>query len=388
MTRKAAAVWLSAVLLGGCSSVNVVKSPSPGDNGIRFYRPKPYLLVTPADPTGRMVKLEVLQLPDYSEEYSIHPKGKKPPAVQLQDGWNLVGVGPGGPPPKGEAAPPPPPADPLKLPEAVLVAGNVPIGLYESVFDYGGPVKSLKGWRYVGFAPWGGGLPNGTDREALANVQKGCPPGVANGSVVQGPLYGLVFFNGAMTFRQLDEIANNMTCPEYVKPYNPPPPPAPLPAGVRTEPTTPSAPGVVVPSETAPPPPAANPGPSTMQVPAPGPASIDTAIKTAAAEVRPPAPAAPVVVAALAPPAVVKPAPVTVRPAPVTVRPAPAAVRPAPAAVRPAPASAKPVDPKALARLEADVFRSLNLPPAPAPATVAPASSSNLPPLTPAMPLP
>lgn len=374
MTRKAAAVWLSVVLLGGCSSVNVVKSPSPGDNGIRFYRPKPYLLVTPADPTGRMVKLEVLQLPDYSEEYSIHPKGKKPPAVQLQDGWNLVGVGPGGPPPKGEAAPPPPPADPLKLPEAVLVAGNVPIGLYESVFDYGGPVKSLKGWRYVGFAPWGGGLPNGTDREALANVQKGCPPGVANGSVVQGPLYGLVFFNGAMTFRQLDEIANNMTCPEYVKPYNPPPPPAPLPAGVRTEPTTPSAPGVVVPSETAPPPPAANPGPSTMQVPAPGPASIDTAIKTAAAEVRPPAPAAPVVVAALAPPAVVKPAPVT--------------VRPAPTAVRPAPASAKPVDPKALARLEADVFRSLNLPPAPAPATVAPASSSNLPPLTPAMPLP
>ena len=60
MTHKTAAVCLCAVLLGGCSSVNVVKNPSAGDNGIRYYRPKPYLLVTPADATGRMVKLEVL----------------------------------------------------------------------------------------------------------------------------------------------------------------------------------------------------------------------------------------------------------------------------------------------------------------------------------------
>ena len=100
MTHKMSAVCLCAILLGGCSSVNVVKNPSPEDNGIRYYRPKPYLMVSPADATGRMVKLEILYLPDYCEEYSVHPRGKKPPAVQLKDGWNLVGVG--GPPAPAE----------------------------------------------------------------------------------------------------------------------------------------------------------------------------------------------------------------------------------------------------------------------------------------------
>ena len=60
------------------------------------------------------------------------------PAVELKDGWNLVGVGGPPPPPAAPAPPPPPPAE-AKLPEAVLVAGNVPIGLYESVFDVAGP---------------------------------------------------------------------------------------------------------------------------------------------------------------------------------------------------------------------------------------------------------
>ncbi len=223
MSYRKAALCLCAVMLGGCSSVNVVRNPSPDDNGIRFYRPKPYLLVTPADPTGRMVKLEVLQLPDYCEEYSIHPRGKKPPGVQLKDGWNLVGVGgAAAPASKEEPAPAPPPVDPLKLPEYVLAAGNIPIGLYESVFDVAGPAKFLKGWRYVGFSPWGGGPPSGTDAAGMENLRKGCSPCVGQGSVAQGPLFGIVFFNGAMTFRQIDEIANNMTCPQYVRPVNEP----------------------------------------------------------------------------------------------------------------------------------------------------------------------
>src|SRR5262249_3260165 len=157
----------------------------------------------PADATGRMVKLEVLQLPDYCEEYSIHPRGKKPPSVQLKDGWNLVGVGGPAPGEKPDPAPAAPPTDPVKMPEAVLVAGNGPIGLYESVFDGAGPAKFLKGWRYVGFSPWGGGPPNGTDQAAMANLRNGCPPCTSPGTVVQGPLYGIVFFNGAMTFRQI-----------------------------------------------------------------------------------------------------------------------------------------------------------------------------------------
>ncbi len=344
MTHKMAAVCLCAVLLGGCSSVNVVKNPSPADNGIRYYRPKPYLLVTPADATGRMVKLEVLQLPDYCEEYSIHPKGKKPPAVQLKDGWNLVGVG--GPAPAASPEPPPaaPPTDPLKLPEAVLVAGNVPIGLYESVFDYAGPVKFLKGWRYVGFSPWGGGLPNGTDAQALANVRNGCPPCVGPGSVIQGPLYGIVFFNGAMTFRQIDEIANNMTCPTYVKP----PTGSTAPTGITPVPVTPPSGSGIEAVPTAPAP--RTPPPTTFSAPVPRPLPLDAGVRQTSSTTR--RPAAQVVTTTK-----------TVIPPPKTV------------------------DPNRLQALEAEVFKSLNYSPAAGAAPTDGASGSLVPNLTPATPI-
>jgi len=99
-----------------------------------------------------MVKLKIEYLPDYSEEYSVRPQGKKPPQVQLKDGWNLVAVGGPAPPEKPDEAPPPAaPIDPMKVPEYVVAASNVPIGLYESVFDTTCGKKYLKGWRYVGF---------------------------------------------------------------------------------------------------------------------------------------------------------------------------------------------------------------------------------------------
>jgi hypothetical protein len=233
MTNRTIAICLFAGVLSGCSSANVTKNPGPGDNGIRYWRPKPYLLVTPADATGRMVKLELQYLPDYNEEYSIHPKGRKPPAVALKDGWNLVAVGgPAPPPDKPEAAAPPPPAaDGMKLPEYVLAAGNIPIGFYEAVFDMSGQSKYLKGWRYIGWSVWGGGNPNGADAATIAAAgaaakgKAGCapgeppatPPGTPTGSAIPGALYGIVFFNGAMTFRQIDEIAGNMTCPQYAR---------------------------------------------------------------------------------------------------------------------------------------------------------------------------
>lgn len=238
MTPKAVMICLFAGLLTGCSSVAVIKNPSVSDTGIRYWRPKPYLLVTPADATGRMVKLKLEYLPDYSEEYSIHPQGKKPPQVQLKDGWNLVAVGGPAPPPEKpeEAAPPPPPpaGDPMKLPEYVVAATNIPIGYYESVFDSTGTKKYLKGWRYVGMTPMGGGNPIGMDPKGLPNggLPPGCPPPTP-GSSISGPLYGMVFFNGVMSFRQLDEIANNMTCPQYVK-LTPDAPVAATPTGAET----------------------------------------------------------------------------------------------------------------------------------------------------------
>ncbi|WP_165243995.1 hypothetical protein [Paludisphaera soli] len=218
MTPRNILACLVVGLSAGCAGVSVVKDPGADDGGIRYWRPKPYLLVTPADATGRMVKIKLEYLPDFSEEYSITPKGKKPPQIQLKDGWNLVAVGGPAPPPEpAEAAPAPPPpgADPMKLPEYVVAATNVPIGYYESVFDVRGSRKILKGWRYIGMSPIGGGDSIGVDPPA-PNQPPGCPP-LQRGSSMPGPLYGMVFFNGVMTFRTLDEIANNMTCPQYVK---------------------------------------------------------------------------------------------------------------------------------------------------------------------------
>ncbi|HEU5118627.1 MAG TPA: hypothetical protein VFT74_18665, partial [Isosphaeraceae bacterium] len=57
----------------------------------------------------------------------------------------------------------------------------------------------------------------------------GCPPTDA--------LYGVVFFNGAMTFRTLGEIAGNQLCPTYVNPAPPIPGtavPGPVPGELRT----------------------------------------------------------------------------------------------------------------------------------------------------------
>jgi hypothetical protein len=212
----------------GCSSVRVIRNPDASDTGVRYYRPKPYLLVTAADPTGRLVNMKMEYHPDFSEEYSIHPRGKT--SLALKDGWNLVGVNTKEAPPKEEAPPVKAPAE-QPLPNAVVSATNVPLGYYESVFEVAGTQKYLKGWRYIGATMLGGGAP------PICHLPN-CPNKFPDGCV-KGPLFGLVFFNGVMTFRQLDEIANNQLCPMFVDPAparNATPASAPSqPIGVREE---------------------------------------------------------------------------------------------------------------------------------------------------------
>jgi hypothetical protein len=240
----------------------------------------------------------------------------------------------------------------LKLPEAVLVAGNVPIGLYESVFDVAGPAKFLKGWRYVGFSPWGGGPPNGTDQAAMANLRNGCPPCTSAGTVVQGPLYGIVFFNGAMTFRQIDEIANNMTCPQYVKPFSGPPEPQPEEGGVKPNTAPPSSPGVTVPRSTPPGTPQPNPGPTSMRAPGTYTRPVDAGVRQTSSTPRRPTPRVATTVGTGTSP--------------------------------------KAVDRKALDALEAEVFRSLNYTPPTGANGATPASMARplpVPDLSPAMPI-
>lgn len=242
MIKKLACSAAMAVVVAGCSSVVVNKNPSDDDSGIRYYRPKPYLLITPNDDQGRTVKLKLEYLPDFSEEYSIRPRGRRT-KVALKDGWNLVGVNVDAPPPEpAEAiAAGVPPAPGKDMPPIVVAATNVPIGYYESILEKQQDGRKLfKGWRYIGFtlspAPTGSYDPKlpicGT--QDLYNASRGgggpcqqhggdaptCRP-----SEVSEPLFGLVFINGAMTFRQTGEIAANQGCPFYVETPKPAPPP-------------------------------------------------------------------------------------------------------------------------------------------------------------------
>jgi len=88
--------WLLAlVLLGsfGCAHLDIHKVDNrkdPDEYGLRFYRSRPYLLVTLSD-KGCTATFEYL--PDYSQEYILHPHcwlGSLSLKPTLKDGWNLT----------------------------------------------------------------------------------------------------------------------------------------------------------------------------------------------------------------------------------------------------------------------------------------------------------
>lgn len=213
--------------------VRVLANPTPHDKGIRYYRPKPYLLIssgtasvtvsekdktvtTKSTPDPRYVNIQLVYLPDFEEEYAIDVRtgfGTADVSLKLEDGWNLTElnqkldsqtdenlkaiaelVGSIGklPVPAGQgesnnksAAPP--------IPSCQVRATNVPLGYYESVLgrDARGR-KRLYGFRYIGFLPY-------------AN----CPQsmqGLECNTCETADLYGLVFENETMVFRRLNDI--------------------------------------------------------------------------------------------------------------------------------------------------------------------------------------
>lgn len=200
--------------LVGCSPRTVVKkNPGPTDTGVRYYRPKPYLMVKPAvnrngEPIPGYFSLETTMLPDFSEEYSIHIRsglGSNKTTLTLQDGWNLTqlnvdvdsqtdeklramaevmkGI------PTSEAG--------FGSPQRIEVRGtNVPLGLYESILVHDGCQKRLHGFRYVGFLPFAGG---------------GCDPVIGFDAGGDDSIYGLVFDKTAnvMEFKSLQEVRGN-----------------------------------------------------------------------------------------------------------------------------------------------------------------------------------
>lgn len=218
----------------GCATTIV--SPArdgPLDCGIRYYRPKPYLLIQPPNgaATDEFVTLKLTWMPDFGEDYSVHIKGgigTNTTTVTLKDGWqlnelntdtdakvdeflgsisSLLGTKPallgklGGGDGSGAAGS----SGPTTRSYSCQVrAHEVPIGFYEAVINPGPDgKKQLYGWRYVGFAPYGQ-----------------CP--IAAGGAVQQPcesadLFGLIVVKGEMHFVRLPELATTRSTVQVSK---------------------------------------------------------------------------------------------------------------------------------------------------------------------------
>ena len=200
-------------VLCGCllPRTTVHKHPGPGDLGVRYYRPKPYLFVKPmADrdglPVDGYVSLEQVTLPDFSEEYSIHIRsglGTNDTEIRLEDGWKLTALNVDVDSQFDEslkavadvieAVPRATASRRGELPSMAVRATNVPLGLYESVVSAGPDCKKrLYGFRYVGFMPY-----------ATCPLES---HGVEQTACCSGEVYGLVFESGVMVFRPLGEV--------------------------------------------------------------------------------------------------------------------------------------------------------------------------------------
>jgi hypothetical protein len=86
-----AALWVSA----GCASVGVTRLSKDSEyrEGVRFYRPQPYLLVSAK---GSDRPAQIVWLPKKDEEYVVKVKsglGAVDAKFALQDGWNLTELG-------------------------------------------------------------------------------------------------------------------------------------------------------------------------------------------------------------------------------------------------------------------------------------------------------
>ena len=105
-----AVVLLSTVAMTGCASIIVQKLPKQNADsmeGIRFYRPAPYLVISAGSngskqssangkiATSNMLQFTVVWMPDLSQEYIIRAKpglGSVAFNPTLENGWNLTGL--------------------------------------------------------------------------------------------------------------------------------------------------------------------------------------------------------------------------------------------------------------------------------------------------------
>ncbi len=90
----AALLLVMLAMLTGCASVVVKKIPTGSTmDGIHFYRPAPYLMVS--SDASKELQFKIVWMPDKSEEYIIQAKpglGSVSFNPTLENGWNLTGL--------------------------------------------------------------------------------------------------------------------------------------------------------------------------------------------------------------------------------------------------------------------------------------------------------
>lgn len=95
MSRKKFCLFPALLCFVGCAGVSVTRldSESQYHDGVRFYRPQPYLLVT--DAKGAM-ETSIVYLPKTNEEYALRVRsglnGVDAKAA-FDQGWNLTSLG-------------------------------------------------------------------------------------------------------------------------------------------------------------------------------------------------------------------------------------------------------------------------------------------------------
>lgn len=215
----------------GCAPrLRVTANPGPDAPGIRYYRPKPYLKVVPAEiqiakDASRvepgLVTISLEYLPDFSEEYAIDVRsgfGVADVSLQLEDGWNLTEINQeldsqtdenisaagdlikavSGMVPTAEGAQPP-------AIEITVPATDVPLGFYESVIGRRPDGrKQLYGFRYLGFLPY----------QSCPTVMGGVELACCGDPTTT--LYGLTFADGRMVFKPLPLMAADSSQPQQV----------------------------------------------------------------------------------------------------------------------------------------------------------------------------
>jgi len=93
--KKPALVLPCLLVLSACAGVGVERIHSESDykDGVRFYRPQPYLLVT--DAKGA-IETSIVYLPKTNEEYALRVRAglnSVDAKATFEQGWNLTSLG-------------------------------------------------------------------------------------------------------------------------------------------------------------------------------------------------------------------------------------------------------------------------------------------------------